>query len=232
MKDTLNENAPFLSEIMWVRLRSWHHEYGRQHLPWRGQVGPWGVLLAEILLHRTRADAVEKLYPSVIREFSSPADVLAKRQRWIEATRSLGLFWRTQQFVLACEMLVEEHGGTIPSDEGVLLRLPGVGHYIASAVRCFGFAIPAVIVDTNTIRLTSRISGQTLEPSRHRSKDVHKMVARLGEDTNPPNAEDNYSLLDIASLVCLIQDPLHSECPLLPCCATGRAYYPLESEEK
>ncbi len=213
--------SPLLSKDDWVRLRSWYRFHGRHNLPWRSSSDPWGILVAEILLHRTRADAAEKIYPSVMREFPNPATVIAKKQNWIELTRTLGLHWRSQQFLNACKELVERHLGEIPSYKDTLLHLPGVGHYIASTVRCFGFGIPEVIVDSNTIRLASRISGLAMDSSRHRRKDIHKTVARLAEDSSPPDAKDNYALLDVASLVCLPRSPDHSVCPLLPSCVTG-----------
>ena len=72
------DNAPLLFRPEWTRLRSWYQTYGRHHLPWRNEATSWHVLLAETLLHRTRAEAVEAIYPRIGHEFSSPAAVVRK----------------------------------------------------------------------------------------------------------------------------------------------------------
>ena len=78
MGDAVN-NAPLLSSLEWTSLRSWYQIDGRHHLPWRHEATPWHVFLAEILLHRTRAEAVEAIYPSIVHEFPSPAAVVCKK---------------------------------------------------------------------------------------------------------------------------------------------------------
>ena len=66
--------------------------------------------------------------------------------------RKGGLFWRARIFVNACKIIERSYGGQVPSQRGELEGLPGVGHYTAAAVRCFGFGHREVITDTNTIR--------------------------------------------------------------------------------
>lgn len=217
------DDAPLLSARQWSDLRAWYCAHGRHQLPWRQGATPWTVLLAEIMLHRTRADAVVRLYPVLVREFPSPAAVLGRRQRWLKLTRTAGLIWRARKFVAACAMLVERHRGRIPSDREALLGLPGVGHYVSSAVRCFGFGIPGPIVDTNTIRLAGRVAGESLDPARHRSRKIQQLVARLSERGAPPGAADNYALLDLAASICRPRKPRCPLCPLQAGCATGKS---------
>jgi A/G-specific adenine glycosylase len=223
---------PLLSSEAWLELRHWYRLHARHWLPWRRDRSPWRVLVAETLLHRTRAEQAAELYPAVIAEFSSPQAVLAQPERWRELTRSAGLAWRTTMFLTACKILVGKYGGQIPEDPAVLSALPGIGHYVARAVMCFGHGKAAVIVDTNTIRLAARISGETLLVSRHRSRRVQETVARLGESGKAPDADDNFALLDLAALVCKPVDPQCSVCPIRECCVTGRSATPVESPRK
>jgi len=53
-------------------------------------------------------------------------------------------------------ILVEEHGGEVPSTFEALERLPGVGHKTASVVMSQAFGVPAVPVDTHVQRLAGR----------------------------------------------------------------------------
>ena len=208
----------------WRRLRRWYRLHGRHYLPWRQGAQPWGILLAETLLRRTRAEIAARVYRQTLTVFRCPADVLAKPERWRLLTRPLGLAWRAETFLDACEILVRKHGGHVPATEANLLELPGVGHYVAGAVRCFGFAERTVLTDTNTIRLAARISGKTLDPARHRTTDVQLTVARLGPAGKPATASDNFALFDLAATVCRPVRPRCDVCPIATGCSTGKAW--------
>jgi A/G-specific adenine glycosylase len=213
-----------LSASEWTNLRLWYGEHGRHHLPWRKASTPWNVLLAEVLLHRTRASAVEALYDEVSTEFPSPETVIRRPADWIKITSPAGLSWRAELFVSTCEQLVFLHGSEVPAEWAALTSLPGVGHYIASTVRCFGFGIPEVIVDTNTIRLASRIAREALNPTHHRSQKVRRTVSQLLEDGTAGYAEDNYTLLDLAAIVCRTGQLECARCPVVSGCKTGREF--------
>lgn len=214
---------PLLGDRDWRRLRRWYGSHGRHDLPWRRARSPWRVLMAETLLHRTRAASAAISYPAVVREFLSPEAVLDRPELWRELTRSLGLAWRAEKFLLTCRELVQGHGGRVPDGIAALEALPGIGHYVANAVVCFGFDRRAVLVDTNTIRLAGRISGEGLDPSRHRNRAVRETVARLGADGRAPDADDNFALLDLAALVCTPRAPQCTVCPLMEGCVIGRS---------
>lgn len=210
-----------LSARYWARLRQWYRTHGRHELPWRHDRSPWKVLLAETLLHRTRAEIAAVIYPKLVSELPSPAAVVERPARWRELMRPAGLAWRAETFLATCRVLVEKHHGQVPEDLQALVALPGVGHYVAQAVLCFGFGRRAVIVDTNTIRLAARISGEALNPAHHRSRAVHQMVRRLGPGAKAPDAEDNLALLDLAGLVCQARAPRCGICPIQAGCVTG-----------
>ena len=218
----LDNREPALSANDWASLRSWFREHGRHGLPWRVDTSPWGILLAEILLHRTRAVAVESVYRDVLDRFGSADEVVERPCEWLKVTRPAGLAWRAKTFISACEDILALHGSKVPSDRDALKTLPGIGHYIASAVRCFGFGFPEVLVDTNTIRLASRISGEPLNPTNHRSRIVKDIVARITENGVQASANDNYALLDLAALVCHPKSPECSRCPIASSCKMGR----------
>ena len=165
---------------------------------------------------------MERVYRNVMRRFSSPDDVVRRPSEWLEITRPTGLVWRARIFVSACEQILTVHDCEVPSKRNVLESLPGIGHYIASAVRCFGFGFPEVLVDTNTIRLASRITDEPLSPERHRSRKVREAVARITENGIAANPDDNYALLDLAAMVCHSRSPECARCPVLSACGTGR----------
>ena len=88
------KSGPLLGAQDWQRLRHWYRMNGRHDLPWRQDRTPWRVLLAETLLHRTRADSVVAIYPTAIREFASPVAVLERPDLWRKLSKPAGLAWR------------------------------------------------------------------------------------------------------------------------------------------
>jgi A/G-specific adenine glycosylase len=158
----------------------------------------------------------------VRKAFPSPKSVVLKKDRWNSMLHKGGLFWRARIFVSACEDLVQHYGGHVPSERKELESLPGVGHYTASAVRCFGFGHREFVTDTNTIRLAGRIAGKRLNPANHRTKSIQALIARLSDNGRPLLAEDNYALLDLAATVCTPREPKCYKCPLSSSCHTGQ----------
>ncbi len=222
MKRPENVEVRILTPAGWRNLRRWYRMHGRHWLPWRRLKSPWAILVAETLLRRTRAELTARIYEEVLEQFPTPDSVIRSPGSWRSRTKMLGLAWRADTFIKACETLMTKYRGQVPSNEAELLALPGVGHYVARAVMVFCFGRPSVLTDANTIRLASRIAGIQLSPSRHRSLSVQSVVAKLAPSRQPPTAADNFALIDLAALVCLPGMPRCGVCPLVRCCATGR----------
>ena len=212
--------VPLLSNKDWRRLRAWHTKHGRR-LSWRDGATPWSILLVETLLHRTGASVAQSLYPLARNAFPSPESIILKKDHWTRMLKRAGLFWRARIFVSACKVLMLRYGGCVPSDRKELESLPGVGHYTASAVRCFGFGLREFITDTNTIRVAGRLAGKNFDPANHRSKTIQALTARLSNNGRAPLARDNYALLDLAAIVCRPKIPLCHKCPLRMSCRTA-----------
>lgn len=201
-------------------LLRWHRTHVRPY-PWRDGVDPWHVLMAEMCLHRTRADQVVPVYTELCRLAPTPAAMVERSAEAHEAMRSLGLRWRADSMLEVARTLVTRHGGTVPSSEIELRRLPGVGDYVAQAVLTFGFGRRAVLVDTNTERIVARLKGRLTVDRWQMRLDLHQLAGREG-----PEARFNYGLLDLGALVCRARSPLCEECPVRRHCATGRAAAP------
>lgn len=200
------------------RLLFWYQENGRHKLPWRKLQTPWAIFVAESLLRRTKASTVADIYPSLIDEFPCPEEVIGKKVRWQQKTNALGLASRAHQFFLACDQLIQQHQGKVPSDYKDLIALPGVGHYIANAVISFGYKLPAYIIDTNTLRIASRISGKKITQEEHRSRKARHLLVHCFDDENGLSPELNYALLDLAFSICKPSKPICDACPLADCC--------------
>src|SRR5215218_4273982 len=87
------------SSLRWLRRRvaGWFREHGRE-FPWRETDDPYRVLIAELLLQRTRADLVEPLYHRFLASYPS-AHALAKAEaaQTEELLRPLGFLHRSRR---------------------------------------------------------------------------------------------------------------------------------------
>jgi A/G-specific adenine glycosylase len=126
----------------------------------------------------------------------------------------LGLRWRAENIIAVADELVERHAGRVPSDEVSLRALTGVGDYVASAVRCFAFGVPTVLLDANTKRIVSRLTGAKDAGTWRTRLEIYRLAGDQG-----PNAEFNYALLDFGALVCRPTTPDCARCPLRATCS-------------
>jgi DNA (cytosine-5)-methyltransferase 1 len=204
-----------------VELLEWHAQSARRY-PWREKgLRPWVVLMAEMCLHRTRADQVVPVFEALRRLAPTPQAMVDNREAALAAMRSLGLRWRAEGIIATAEALVRDHGGVVPHDELMLRSLPGVGDYVAQAVLCFGFGRRAVLVDTNTQRITTRLNSRPATRRWQIRLDLYRLAGASG-----PNAEFNYALLDLGALVCRSSDPRCAGCPVRRHCAHGSGAAP------
>ena len=199
------------------RLVRWYAKNGRPYV-WREELDPWVTLLAEVCLHRTRADQVAGIFPSVRRLGATPHSLLKHGDELRALLSHLGLGWRTNLLFSLAEELTEEYEGVVPDSYDELIRLPGVGDYIASAVLCFAFGQPTTLIDTNTSRFVKRYSGDDNLPPWQQRLALHNMAKPGTAD-----ADWNYSLLDLGALVCKARQPECSACPVKVDCSTGKA---------
>jgi DNA (cytosine-5)-methyltransferase 1 len=198
-------------------LLAWHADHGRIY-PWRTHVDPWHVLMAEVCLHRTRADQVRPVYEALSDLAPTPAAMVACEDQALDAMRSLGLRWRAQNMLAIARVLVDQHNGEVPASDFELRQLPGVGDYVANAVITFGFGRRAVIVDTNTARIVGRVRDRARTMRWQLRLDLHSLAGREG-----PDAAFNYALLDLGAQVCRAGTPLCEDCPVERHCATRTA---------
>lgn len=194
------------------KLTDWHSTNARD-FPWRGERDPWRVLLAEMCLHRTRAENVREVYERLVEVAPSAAAAVANSDRVFAELRPLGLRWRSRKVIEAAHELVARFDGLVPRDEAALRSLPGVGDYAASAVRCFAFRDPAVLLDANTQRIVSRVSGLDASSAWTIRLEIYRLAGEMG-----PDERFNYALLDLGARVCKPGRPRCGDCPLRSDC--------------
>jgi A/G-specific adenine glycosylase len=202
-----------------ARLLAWWERSARV-FPWRNTRDPYRILVAEALLHRTRADQVVDLYARTLATYPT-VNALAEANlgQLHELLHSAGLRWRVDRLADAARYIVRHFAGEIPSASADLESIPGVGHYIAAAVRCFAFGESVAIVDSNVVRVYGRVFAIPITDLLRRDKDFHQLAQFLVDPEHP--REFNFALLDLAATICTPRAPRCEQCPIAETCNYG-----------
>jgi endonuclease-3 len=119
---------------------------------------PYMLLIAVLLSARCTDVRVNQVTPALFARAHHPRDMMHVPVDEIRALiRPCGLSPRKAAAISALsKILVETHGGEVPSNFEALEALPGVGHKTASVVMAQAFGVPAFPVDTHIHRLATR----------------------------------------------------------------------------
>ena len=171
-------------------LIAWFRD-NRREFPWRrSDLSPWQVLLIEMCLHRTRAEQVAQIADEVLTLGRTPDSFLDNLEKLKPSLTTLGLRWRVDNLVSAAMFIRDRLDGQVPDNWQELVTIPGVGDYIASAVLCFAFGRPSVLMDTNTMRIAHRITRQADRPIWRLRLSLHQLAGPQGDgcrvEPSPP----------------------------------------------
>jgi A/G-specific adenine glycosylase len=204
-------------DVVWFRRRllAWGRA-NRRSFPWRETDDPWRVLVAEVLLQRSRGKTVAKVYEALFRRWpDARAMSLARESSIASVIRPLGLVRRAATLKAMARAVVAH--GQVPRTLDGLLELPGVGRYAANATLAVAFGKRAPVVDGVTARVYRRYLG--LPSDLPATADPALWEAAGSASPSSGVREWNWAVLDLAAEVCLPGRPHCSECPLAPRCA-------------
>jgi A/G-specific adenine glycosylase len=135
------------------RFRTSVYSYFARHkriLPWRTDYDPYAIFISEVMLQQTQVDRVCAKFPAFIAafpNFKSLAD--APLARIYTHWQGLGYNRRALNCKQAAEIILRDHGGTLPASPEALERLPGIGKATAASICAFAFNKPVVFLETN-----------------------------------------------------------------------------------
>jgi A/G-specific adenine glycosylase len=170
------------------------------------------VLVSEVMLQQTQADRVVPYYRDFLAAFPTPtACAGAGAAAVVRAWSGLGYNRRALNLHRAATVMVAEHQGHVPSDEGALRALPGVGPYTANAIRSFAYGADVATVDVNAVRVLAR--------SMHGAGLTVPEAQALADRLLPAGRswDFNQTMFDLGATVCLPR-PRCGQCPLLRMC--------------
>ena len=120
---------------------------------------PLELLVALILAAQARDDRVNEVTAELFQEYQSATDWAREEEDVLFGKLQSINFYRnkTRAIRKACQMLVDEFGGEVPSTLDELLRLPGVGRKTANVMLGNAFGQDAIGVDTHVARVSHRL---------------------------------------------------------------------------
>ncbi len=127
---------------------------------------------------------------------------------------SCGFFrQKAKDIVLACQMLLSQHGGKVPGTMDELLKLPGVGRKTANLLLGDLYAVPgSVVCDTHCIRICARLGLS-------QGKDPQKVEQQLRAVLPPEESSDFcHRIVLFGREICTARNPNCCLCPLSTLC--------------
>ena len=97
-------------------------EANQRPLPWRTSYDPYQVWISEVMLQQTQVETALPYFERFIRELPSiEALAQADEERVLTLWAGLGYYRRAKNLMTAARLVVEKHGGALPSDYDALL---------------------------------------------------------------------------------------------------------------
>ncbi|HIS91520.1 MAG TPA: endonuclease III [Candidatus Alectryocaccomicrobium excrementavium] len=120
---------------------------------------PFETLIATILSAQCTDRRVNMVTERLFARYPDAQSLALVPQEELEAQiRECGLYrMKAKNIRAACQALVAEYGGQVPSTREALMKLPGVGQKTAGVVLLAAFGGDEIPVDTHVRRVSNRI---------------------------------------------------------------------------
>lgn len=207
------------ARVRWCRrqLLKWYAQHGRV-FSWRAAANLFQKIVTEVLLQRTQAQTVERIFPSFFGQFNSWQAIHAADVEMLgNALRPIGL-WRRR--AVALKALGEEmvrRGGVFPKDRAILETLPAVGQYVANAILLFVHQKPSPLLDTNMARVLERVFEPRVLADIRYDPGLQNLAHKLVQSKYA--VQINWAVLDVGALHCRPKNPACDNCPLCANCS-------------
>jgi len=195
------------------KILRWGRENYRQ-FPWRQDRTPYRVLVSEVLLKRTTAQAAAVLYPQCLTRYPDVETLAQADRRQLETLlKRIGYHRRRADILIeVAKYIRDKHGGKIPQNKEALLEIPHIGPYTAAAILTLGYGTPSAMVDSNVERIIRRLFLR-FDPKPKAVRETAEILAPESE-----NQAYSFALLDLGALICRYGVPKCGACPLREPC--------------
>jgi endonuclease-3 len=175
---------------------------------------PFELLVAVILSAQATDKSVNKATAGLFRAANTPAAILALGVEGLSSyIKSIGLYnGKAKNLIATCRLLLERHGGAVPSSREELESLPGVGRKTANVILNTAFGEATIAVDTHIFRVANRTG---LAPG----KTVRVVEEKLLKFVPPEFMQDAHHWLILhGRYVCTARKPACPTCRIADLC--------------
>ena len=236
---TLDKEVPVVVDsldLIAKPLLAWY-DTGRRSLPWREEPTPYHVWISEIMLQQTRVEAVKPYYDRFMCELPDVSSLAAvDEERLLKLWEGLGYYNRARNLKKSAMQIMEQYGGEMPAEYGLLIKLPGIGSYTAGAIASIAFDRRVPAVDGNVLRILARLRADDRDIlDAGVKKSVEEDLQGVMPKSRP--GDFNQALMELGATVCIPNGaPRCTECPWSNICQAtiqGRmAEFPRKASRK
>jgi endonuclease-3 len=174
-----------------------------------------------VILSAQCTDArVNLITPALFERYPTPQALGAAKQRDVERViKSCGFFrTKARNLIAASRMLLDRHGGRVPSTMEELLELPGVGRKTANVILAVAYHKPAIAVDTHVFRVANRLRlARAATPAK-----MELALQRVVPESQWSQA--HHWLIYHGRRVCHARKPACPQCVLLDLCPSAKKF--------
>ncbi|MCC7220313.1 MAG: endonuclease III [Candidatus Contendobacter sp.] len=176
---------------------------------------PFELLIAVILSAQATDKKVNEATESLFQAACTPQAILELGDTRLKTyIRTIGLYnAKAANILKTCALLLERHGGAVPSNRAALEALPGVGRKTANVMLNTAFGEPTIAVDTHIFRVANRTglaSGKTV-------REVEEGLLAVTPEEFKLSA--HHWLILHGRYVCTARKPHCLACPIRDLCA-------------
>ena len=214
---------------------SWYLKYKRE-LPWRLTGDPYLIWISEVMLQQTQVISAIPYYQRFVKKFPTISDLAnSDLQSLLKLWEGLGYYSRARNLRKASRFIMDDYQGLFPETNQELIKLPGIGPYIAAAVSSIAFNLPFAVVDGNVKRVLSRLY---CDPSPVNDSKYYKNYQTIADQLLVLDQPGDYNqaIMELGALICRPKQPDCLQCPVSAFCqAFGQnqtAKYPFRVKKK
>ncbi len=192
-------------------LLNWY-DANKRDLPWRNTDNPYVIWITEVVFQQTRIAQGLPYFLKFIEKFPTVQHLArAKEEDVLKFWQGLGYYSRARNLHFSAKYIVNDLAGKFPKTYKDLLKLKGVGPYIAAEVAsvCYGEKVAAV--DGNVQRVLARYFGIEEAVNEKIGAKLVQDFANAHIPTNRPG-DFNQALMDFGSSICAPKKPVCEDC--------------------
>ncbi len=223
--DKVNQNTNKVNNSKFrTSLLKWYDKDARK-LPWRippeltkkgVKNDPYKIWLSEIMLQQTGVKTVQNYYLKFINKWPKIQNLNeASENDILKEWSGLGYYRRALNLKRCAKIICDNYNGKFPDSEKDLLNLPGIGNYTAAAIISIAFNKPAIVIDGNIKRITSRLY-EIKEEIKKNNSQIHEALVKIFSKKRPGDFAQ--ALMDLGSTICKPVNPKCNSCPLIKYC--------------